>query len=647
MDVWSVVPAHGSLARWAVGAVLLLLASGCEGTIAPDVSSNPAGPAAPHDAKPDNHPTDTETQADPSEDPTETPADKPVDSKPADMMAAEMPVNTDVRSGPPDLSISKKCTDSTVRGSSRESVRRLSRIELSRTIQVSFPSLFEYRHFPDDYSRPTFDILRDYPPEVSEDPNENFNALHSEPQVQAWMEIADWVGGQIAASETERVRYGGDCMKEAAFRAGLSSECLGGFVSKLGRQLFRRPLTEDEAQRTAALAADDVVGSVQIVTAYLLRSPSAMFHLMLGTPESDGRVKLDRYEVAEQLAYDLTNAPPDAELSRAADSGELESLDQVRTQAMRIVKTDLAKDRLKHFVDEWLRVYKIPTPLGDQALPFPQWLNATQYLDNMYKDEIYRYFQYVVWDHNGTFADLMTLPVAFPYGEKIADIYGVPQSPNNEPRDTPDHPGLLTRAGFMASGLNTTSPILRGVMMLRRVLCMPLPSPDATIVASRLFELNSLDPKTLSNEEIVTMTTSPDHCMVCHSKINPYGFLLEAYNPLGIRKSVQEYIGAIPNVGSKLFATFPLPGPQSLSTDDAEPTTFNNPNDLVAAIAKSTAAQACMSTRLFRAIEQRPEEDGDACAIAESVAALKDGKPLLDVFARAVANEDIFWRKSQ
>src|SRR5690606_839932 len=60
-----------------------------------------------------------------------------------------------------------------------------------------------------------------------------------------------------------------------------------------------------------------------------------------------------------------------------------------------------------------------------------------------------------------------------------------------------------------------------------------LPSPSADIVTERSQELVAADRTRESNRAINTRLTASNACMSCHSRINPIGFSLEAFDELG------------------------------------------------------------------------------------------------------------------
>jgi hypothetical protein len=90
--------------------------------------------------------------------------------------------------------------------------------------------------------------------------------------------------------------------------------------------------------------------------------------------------------------------------------------------------------------------------------------------------------------------------------------------------------GLLTQAAIhkLTANGTTTSPVKRGVWVMDRVFNMPPPPPPPGISA--------IDPDTRSAttvREQLDKHRSDQSCAVCHRKIDPPGFALECFDPLG------------------------------------------------------------------------------------------------------------------
>lgn len=90
--------------------------------------------------------------------------------------------------------------------------------------------------------------------------------------------------------------------------------------------------------------------------------------------------------------------------------------------------------------------------------------------------------------------------------------------------------GLLTQASILkvtANGANT-SPVLRGAWLLERVVGTPAPPPPPNA--------GGIEPDTrgaTTIREQLAKHQSVKTCAGCHQKIDPPGFVLEAFDPIG------------------------------------------------------------------------------------------------------------------
>jgi hypothetical protein len=90
--------------------------------------------------------------------------------------------------------------------------------------------------------------------------------------------------------------------------------------------------------------------------------------------------------------------------------------------------------------------------------------------------------------------------------------------------------GLLTQASILkvtSNGANT-SPVLRGAWLLERIVGTPVPPPPPNA--------GSIEPDTRGATNIreqLSKHQSVASCAGCHQKIDPPGFVLEAFDPIG------------------------------------------------------------------------------------------------------------------
>lgn len=117
--------------------------------------------------------------------------------------------------------------------------------------------------------------------------------------------------------------------------------------------------------------------------------------------------------------------------------------------------------------------------------------------------------------------------------EDIAELYGLEGVKGNEFRKValkdPRRGGLLGQASILtvtANGVDT-SPVLRGVWLSENLLGTPPPPPP---------DVEPLDPDIRGTTTIrgqLTKHRETEACYECHRKIDPLGFALENFDPIG------------------------------------------------------------------------------------------------------------------
>src|SRR5204862_3156185 len=90
--------------------------------------------------------------------------------------------------------------------------------------------------------------------------------------------------------------------------------------------------------------------------------------------------------------------------------------------------------------------------------------------------------------------------------------------------------GLLTQASVLKVTANgtTTSPVLRGVWIMERILGDPPPPPPPGVPA---VEPDTRGATTIRQQ--LDKHRSVQSCAVCHAKIDPPGFALENFDVMG------------------------------------------------------------------------------------------------------------------
>lgn len=138
-----------------------------------------------------------------------------------------------------------------------------------------------------------------------------------------------------------------------------------------------------------------------------------------------GQVALTNHEVAARLSFSLWGTLPDAELTRAADAGELVKLDAVVGQARRLLAdTQRTSETLWDFYAQWLFLKPAPAAVAQitkSAQLFPEFDDA---LKASMVAETRAFLDQVILTDNGSLTDLATARWSLVDG-RVATLYGV------------------------------------------------------------------------------------------------------------------------------------------------------------------------------------------------------------------------------
>ena len=373
------------------------------------------------------------------------------------------------------------------------------------------------------------------------------------------------------------------------------------FATTFAERAFRRPLTD----ALRALVIDRPFADAPDLDTALKRS----MLLVLGSPrflfqsnETASPQKADGFATAARLSFGLWDSIPDQPLWDAAAKNELVTAAQIRKQAERMLNDRRTRSKLRDFLFAWLRVDHGPEIVKDTT----RYSEFSPEIAADMRTSLELFMDDVVWGQapaagisgNGgsDFRRLFTDEEVYLNG-RLGPLYGA-KLPADAPfrrvrLDDGRRAGVLSHP-YMASVLSyaaATSPIHRGVFLARSVMGNVLKPPQEAVTPLA----PDLHPD-LSTRERVALQTSSVACQTCHTMINPLGFALEEFDPIGryrtaeIRGDVQKPIDAS---GSYL----PREGPQA---------TFRGARELAATIATSRDAQEAFVQQLFHALVKQP-----------------------------------------
>jgi hypothetical protein len=204
--------------------------------------------------------------------------------------------------------------------------------------------------------------------------------------------------------------------------------CSREILSHYGLLLFRRPLTDAELDSRVALSrsmaerTNDFYGGMQYALSMLLQLPDFTFRTEVAIPSADGKSgALDSYSRATRLSFLMWNTTPDAELLRAAGSGELNTSAGLARQVDRLMASPRLEAGVRAFFDDMLWMDTFDTVSKDSLL-YPKWGSA---MATSAREETLRTVIDLALHNNGDIRDLMTTRRTH-LDRRLAMLYSVP-----------------------------------------------------------------------------------------------------------------------------------------------------------------------------------------------------------------------------
>ena len=318
------------------------------------------------------------------------------------------------------------------------------------------------------------------------------------------------------------------------FATGRTREILKNFADRA----YRRPAREDEVDRLMTVVearrkqGRSEFEAMKDGLKAVLCSPAFIY---LVEPESGPARErsLNAHALASRMSYFFWATMPDDELRRLADSGELLQRDVLVAQTRRMLASPRSEAFVTGFLDAWLNLRS----LGDMA---PDRGDFSRYyaqnLQPAMKRETQLFLRDLI-DRNDSIVRFLDANYTFA-NRPLAQLYGMEQAVAPEKGhefqritfDTPRRGGLLGQGSVLTVSANgvETSPVTRGVWVLENILgTPPAPPPD---------NVPPIDPDirgAKSMRDILAKHRDNPACFDCHRKIDPLGFALENFDPIG------------------------------------------------------------------------------------------------------------------
>jgi hypothetical protein len=314
--------------------------------------------------------------------------------------------------------------------------------------------------------------------------------------------------------------------------------CARAIISKLVRLAYRRPVLQEDIEpflglyRQSRTEGEIFESGIQIALEGLLVSTEFLFRINRD-PENisnNGVYTISDIELASRLSFFLWSSIPDEELLNLAEQGKLSDPVVLEQQVRRMLNDERSAPLVENFAEQWLLLRNLPHTNKNQKL-FPEFDERLR--EDLKKET--QLFLASIFLEDRSILDLFRADYRY-VNERLARLYDIPDVYGNRFRrivvDDENKKGLLAQGAVLAitSYPNRTSPVLRGKWVLENIIAAPPPPPPENIPA--LKEKDDAG-KSFSMREAIERHRANPVCAVCHNRMDPIGFGLENFSPIG------------------------------------------------------------------------------------------------------------------
>ncbi len=302
----------------------------------------------------------------------------------------------------------------------------------------------------------------------------------------------------------------------------------------LARRAWRRPVGEKTLTKSFAAIKDkegkELQSALKVELKNILMSPKFIYRGLLMDIKQDIQQPVDDFELAERLSYFLWGDMPDEELMQLATKNKLSDPAIYRAQVDRMLTSNKSRNLAEDMGVQWFSLNEIDKVSNNPPVKDALKSQPIDYLNYLFTQK--RPLIELI-DSDFTFMNPHTAKF-YPKDRGQMTRYRkqkgieVERVPNQQIKlkQTPERGGLLTMPGLLAMN---RGPVLRGTWILERILGEHLPDPPANVgtVPNNKRGMN------LTFRQRFEAHRSKKTCAVCHNKIDPLGFSLQAYNASG------------------------------------------------------------------------------------------------------------------
>jgi mono/diheme cytochrome c family protein len=347
--------------------------------------------------------------------------------------------------------------------------------------------------------------------------------------------------------------------RPAGSRQAEQEKCATSILSAVMRRAYRRPVTRGDLDEVLTFfrkvgAKEGFEEGVAAALSAVLSNPAFLLRVESDPKKipSNGTYHVSELELASRLSFFLWSSIPDDELLDAAIRGKLSQPAELERQVSRMIADPRSSNLSTNFAGQWLRLRNIDSVSPSANL----FRDFDDNLRQAFRKESELFFDSVLRDDRSVRTFLRS-DYTF-LNERLARHYGIPNVYGGRFRRVALKPedkrgGLLRQGSVLSvtSYATRTSPVLRGVLVLRNIVGAPPPPPPPNVPA--------LDESTvaanLTMRQRLAAHRANTVCASCHRSIDPVGFALENFDAVGHWRDFEvdgqavDASGAVPGAG--------------------------------------------------------------------------------------------------
>jgi hypothetical protein len=334
------------------------------------------------------------------------------------------------------------------------------------------------------------------------------------------------------------------CNPKSADTPADERACAEQILAKLARRAYRGFDTEQDVATlldfydNARKAGGNFDTGIQAALQRVLADPRFIYRIEKEpTDVAPGQLyELSDLELASRLSFFLWSSMPDEELLSLAEQNKLSDPKVLKAQVRRMIQDPKSFEFTENFAGQWLNL----RALQGQEPVVAEFPDFDDNLREAFVKETELFFDSILRG-DGSVVDLLDADYTF-VNDRLAKHYGIPGIQGSQFRrvqlsdEFDDRRGLLGKGAILTatSQPGRTSPVQRGQWIMAELIGVPPPPPPPNVPALKTQAADATgNAHTPTMREQMEMHHQNPVCSSCHSMMEPFGFVLEAFDAIG------------------------------------------------------------------------------------------------------------------